>query len=601
MIDATRGFMCGLAVEGPLVIVFDDLHWADESSLNLLLNVADLSATQPILFICISRPDKTTAGWDSIEKIQQRIGGKYISISLEPLRAEQTDAMLTNLLGMKGLPKNIRDLIIEKANGNPFFIEELIRSLIETKQIIRENSHWKAVSEDANVSMPNTLRGVLSARIDRLPETSKHVLQNASVIGRLFDLRVLKRLTNLNGGLDAHIQYLKDVSLIEAILEEYAFRHVLIQEAAYDSILIKNRVELHRQIGETLEELHADRIEEFAPLLAYHFFTAQDSRSLQYDILAGEKAARLYANVEAATHFSRALEVAIRTRIDPEQIARLFTQLGAVFELSGRFEQALVTYEEMQSFGRENGPRSIEMKALMAKATIYSIFSQLHDSALSEQMLIEALEISREIGDRATQAKLNWNLMLTFLFSKRLAQALVYGEVALALARESDDREQLAFVLNDLCRLYTCRGEFEKAHGSIREARELWTSLDHQVMLADSLGSEAEAYFNAGEYQRALEYSQQALLICEQINNLWGQSYDRMLMSFAYFESGLLGRGLQMAEHSIQLADEAGLIASSISLRSELAWVYAYCGMFEKGFELIEQAMQVAEIKQPAW
>jgi tetratricopeptide (TPR) repeat protein len=237
----------------------------------------------------------------------------------------------------------------------------------------------------------------------------------------------------------------------------------------------------------------------------------------------------------------------------------------------------------------------------MAKATIYSIFSQLHDSALSEQMLIEALEISREIGDRATQAKLNWNLMLTFLFSKRLAQALVYGEVALALARESDDREQLAFVLNDLCRLYTCRGEFEKAHGSIREARELWTSLDHQVMLADSLGSEAEAYFNAGEYQRALEYSQQALLICEQINNLWGQSYDRMLMSFAYFESGLLGRGLQMAEHSIQLADEAGLIASSISLRSELAWVYAYCGMFEKGFELIEQAMQVAEIKQPAW
>src|SRR5919201_5335686 len=104
-------------------------------------------------------------------------------------------------------------------------------------------------------------------------------------------------------------------------------------------------------------------------------------------------------------------------------------------------------------------------------------------------MVVESLEIAQEIGDRVAQAKLNWNLMLTFLFSKRLDQALEYGEIALALARESDDREQLAFVLNDLCRLYTCRGEFEKAYAVIKEARELWRALDHQVMLADSFGS----------------------------------------------------------------------------------------------------------------
>jgi predicted ATPase len=306
----------------------------------------------------------------------------------------------------------------------------------------------------------------------------------------------LKRLTNLNGTFDSQIQYLKEASLIEPLRNEYTFRHVLIQEAAYESILIKNRTQLHKRIGETLEELHADRIEEFAPLLAYHFYSAQDERSLKYDILAGEKAARLYANAEAATHFRRALEVAKRNKAETDQIVRLFIQLGSVYELSGRFEQALATYADMQTFGVEQAERSIEMKALMAKATIYSIFSQLHNSELSEQMLIEALAISREIGDRITQAKLNWNLMLTFLFSKRLDQALEYGEVALALARESHDREQLAFVLNDLCRLYTCRGEFEKAHTVIREARDLWRSLDHQVMLADSFGSEAEAYFN---------------------------------------------------------------------------------------------------------
>jgi predicted ATPase/class 3 adenylate cyclase len=601
MIEAVRGYLCGLATDTPLAIIFDDLHWADEASLNLLLSMADLTELQPILFICMSRPDTSAPSWDAIDKIQQKVGKKYSTISLEPLQAEQTDMILENLLGMKDMPKNIRDSIVEKAQGNPFFVEELIRSLIETKQVVRENGHWKAVSETAQISLPNTLRGVLSARIDRLPETSKHVLQNASVIGRAFDLRVLKRLTSLNGSFDSHIQYLQEASMIEPARDEYMFRHVLIQEAAYESILLKKRAELHKQIGETLEELHSERIEEFAPLLAYHFYSANDARSLKYDILAGEKSARLYANAEAATHFRRALEVAKRTNTELEQVTRLYSQLGSVLELSGRFEQALETYEEMQAFSHERGDRSIEMKALIAKATIYSIFSGLHNPALSEQMLVQALEISSEIGDRTTQAKLNWNLMITYLFSKRLDKSLQHGEVALALARETDDREQLAFVLNDLCRLYTCRGEFEKAHASIHEARKLWQALDNQVMLADSLGSEAEAYFNAGKYEASRECSQQALKISEEIHNQWGQAYDSMLMAFICFENGQLGRGIQLAEQSIHLADEAGLIASSISLRSELALVYVYCGASEKGYPLIDEALRVVEAKQPVW
>ncbi|MEP6895618.1 MAG: AAA family ATPase, partial [Chloroflexota bacterium] len=601
MADAVRGYLCGIAMEGPLAIVFDDLHWADEASLNLLLSLSDLAATHPMFFICMLRPDKTIPSWVCIQKIQEKLQKRFDAVLLEPLQAEQTDVMLNHLLGVKDLPQQIRDLIVGKAEGNPFFVEEIIRSLIETKQIVRENSHWRAVGNDAKVSIPNTLQGVLSARIDRLPDAAKNTLQNAAVIGRLFDLRVLKRLTHLNGKFDSQIRYLTEASLIEPLHAEYTFRHVLIQEAAYESILIKNRTQLHKQIGEALEELHADRIDEFAPLLAYHFYTAGDERSLKYDLIAGEKSARLYANTEAATHFSRALEVAKRDGADADQVAHLFTQFGSVLELSSHFEQALETYIDMQSFGREKAIRSIEMKALMAKATIYSIFSELHDSKLSEQMLIEALEISRELGDRATQAKLNWNLMLTFLFSKRPDESLQHGEVALALAREAGDHEQLAFVLNDLCRLYTCRGEFEKAYTVIQEARELWRSLDNQVMLADSFGSEAEARFNAGEFDRSIECSQQGLEISKKTENLWGQSYDRMLMAFVLLAKGQIGDGIQLAEQSIQLADEAGLIAGSISMRSELAWTYAHCGAFEKGLDLIERASQVAEAKQPAW
>ena len=601
MIDSIQGFLCGLAVESPLVIVFDDLHWSDEASLNLLLNVVDLANTHPIVFICMTRPDTTTTSWDSIHKMKEKLGSAFYSIELAPLQVDQTETLLNNLLGINDLPKTIQDLIINKAEGNPFFVEEMIRSLIETKQIVQENGHWKALSDTAKISLPTTLRGVLSARVDRLAETPKHVLQNAAVIGRLFDLRILRRLTGLNGGLDPQIQYLRDVSLIEELLSEYAFRHVLIQEATYESILIKKRAELHRQIGEALEEIHTNRIEEFAPLIAHHFFSAGDDRSLKYDLIAGEKSARLYANAEAATHFRRALEVAKRANADLKQLAHLYTQLGTVLELSGKYQQALATHEEMLSLAIEHHDRAMELSALMAKATVYSTFTEVHNPKLSEQTLIRALEVSQELGDISVQARLNWNLMLTYLFSRRLSQALPYGEAALDLARQSGNTEYLAFVLNDLCRLHTCRGEFEKAHTFVRQARELWISLNHQVMLADSWGSEAEAYFNGGEFESAIECCEKALKISEEINNSWGQAYNTMLMAFVYFENGELGRGIQLAERSVGLADQAGLMASSISLRSELGWGYAYCGAFEKGLSLTIQPLQIADARQPAW
>lgn len=601
IVDSTRRYLCGLAGRNSLAIVFDDLHWADEASLNLLLSVADLTHTQPLLFICILRPDKTAASWDDINKIQQKTAEKFRSILLEPLREEQTDVLLANLLGMKDLPKNIRDMIVERADGNPFFIEELIRALIETKQIVRENSHWRALNEDPNVSLPDTLRGVLGARIDRLPELTKHVLQNAAVIGRSFDLHVLKQLTGLNDGFDLQIQYLREAGLVEPFLEEYVFRHVLIQEAAYDSILIKKRVELHRRIAETMEELHANRMAEFAPLIAYHFFSAQDPRSLKYDLLAGEKAAHLHANVEAATHFSRALEVAKRNHGDNKQIEKLHAQLGQSLELSGRFEQALQNYESMQAFGREHGDGAIEMRALMAKATIYSIFSRLHSPLLSEELLVQAFEISLKIGDRDAQAQLSWNLMLNYLFSRRIPQALEHGEMALSLARESDNSERLAFVLNDLCRLYGNVGEFDRAYAFAHEAREIWRSLDNQAMLADGLGAEAQVAFAAGDHERSLKCSQQALELSETIQNLWSQSYNKMLISMSYLDLGEIGKALRISEEGILLGDQSGLLASSIAQRSDLAWSYGFYGGIKQGLELVERALQEADSKQPEW
>ena len=599
MIQATRGFLCGLAAEKPLALILDDLHWTDEASLNLLLHLADLPKENPILFICMLRPDRTSPGWGCLGQIKNNAGGLYHSLPLEPLPAEQAGVLLTNLLGAGGLPENLRASILERAEGNPFFVEELIRSLIETGQLIRENSHWRAGNPKGAIALPDNLRGVLGARIDRLPQATKHVLQVAAVIGRAFDPAVLQRLTGGNGGLEAHLLTLREASLVEPLEAEYAFRHVLIQESAYDSILLKYRKSLHRQIGEILEEVHAARLEEFAPLLAYHYHSAGDPRSLKYDLLAGEKAYRLYANAEAAAHFGRALEVA---RGDPSlsaEMLALLSKLGSALELDGRYEQALQTYEEMQAFGSEHGDPRIEFDALVAKAALYSTYTSLHDPSLSERTLIEALRLSNEIGDRAAQARLNWNLMLNYLFSSRLDQALEHGERALDLARGLEDREQLAFVLNDLCRLYTNLGRNDEALASVREARGLWRSLDNETMLADSFGAEAEALINLGENDKALDLLRQGLELSEKTGNLWGRSYDRMLTGFIRFEGGRIGEAIQLWEQAVSDGDAAGLVASSIAMRAELGWFYGTYGDIDQGLELAEHARALAEAKQP--
>jgi len=601
IINAACGLLNKLATENPLVIVFDDLHWSDEASLNLLLNVVDLSETRPILFICMTRPDAASAGWDTIYKMGEKLKDAFYSIELAPLLVDQTEALLNNLLGINDLPRHLRDLIIDKAEGNPFFIEEIIRSLIETKQIVHENGHWNALSNDAKISLPNTLRGVLSARIDRLAETPKHVLQNASVIGRFFDLRILRRLTGLNGGLDPQIQYLQDVSLIEVLLEEYAFRHVLIQEATYESILIKKRTELHRQIGEALEELHADRIEEFAPLIAHHFYSASDELSLKYDIITGEKSARLYANAEAATHFSRALEVAKRVNAENDILASIFSQLGSVYELSGQYDRALETYKDMQSVSIKREARSMELKALMALATIYSTLTPLHNPELGETNLKQALDLADELGDVPTQAKLRWNLMLNFLFSDRLREALEHCEPAITLARQVGDLDQLAFTLNDAGRVYQSVGAYEKAFEAFDEANELWTQQGNQVMLADNLGASAITNYFAGNYDKALLLADKAWEISKETDNYWGQSYSRVIPTYICLDRGLPDLVVRYASECIEAGEKGGLIASIVVVPVELAWLYGLYGETGRGIELAERALSIAVEKMPNW
>ncbi len=408
--------------------------------------------------------------------------------------------------------------------------------------------------------------------------------------------------------LDPLLTQLENAQLLHRLGESpdlvYVFKHVLTQEAAYESLLAKNRREIHRRVARAYEEIYAIRCqEEFAAILAEHYAAAGDAvKTFEYAIRAGDAAARLYANAEAIMHYSRALEVAPRSApITSQQLTHLYLQRGRALELNGQYEGALANYIEMESVARGRSDRALELAALMARGTIHAAPTAKFDPPQGRALSEQALPIARELGDRKAEAKILWNLMLLTGMTGHQSEAVQYGEQSIAIARELNLREQLAFALNDIYRAYAANGQLERGKSALEEAREIWRELGNMPMLADSLSASTLMHFYAGEYDQALAFSGEALRISESIGNLWGQSFSRLASGFIHFEHGEPEKAITTMEDCIRYGKQAGFIVVEIWTRSDLAWVYASLGAIDRGLELARLARAKAEAQFQTW
>ena len=341
------------AVQLPTVLVFDDLHWADSASTELLSHLFRLTDAVPILFLCAFRPDRGAPSWRVKQVAESEFPHRYKEILLQPLDAGNSRELVDHLLAISDLPPKLLAMIQEKAEGNPFFVEEVVRSLIDSGAVVREEAgaRWTAEADVDEIQIPDNLQSLLVSRIDRLEGEARRTLQLASVIGRNFYYRVLQSISQAADDLDGHLSVLQRVELIlEAAREperEYAFRHALTQEAAYRSILRKERTAFHLQVGESLEQLFPERKSEFAPLLAHHFLQADDGRGADYSVVAGDEAFRMYALEAAVRHYQNALEIS-----DSDLLKHVYTRLGRSHELLGEFDEAVDVYRLMAKVGQ---------------------------------------------------------------------------------------------------------------------------------------------------------------------------------------------------------------------------------------------------------
>jgi class 3 adenylate cyclase/tetratricopeptide (TPR) repeat protein len=509
--DAVLAMSSRGATRRPLVFVFEDLHWVDTSTEEYLAALIDSIAAMRVLVIATHRlgysPPFGTRSF-------------HTRLTLGPLSEAEALAMAGGMLGVERFPADVTRALLDKAEGVPLFVEEVTKTLLDLGILERENGGLRVVRPIRDAVVPDTIHDIIMARLDRLGEEGKRTVQLASVIGRQFLRRLLERIAGLTGELEGLLQELKALEIIyeQGRLPEptYIFKHAVIQDVAYQSLLVQRRKELHRGVGRAIEELYPERLAEHYEELAHHFVEGEQwDEAFRYSILAGDRAAHGFASAEARKHYARALEVASRAQPAPSdrELAGVHEKLGGVLFVLAEFEAAVAEFAQALALIRRFGDRKQEVATLLGLANVYNWGHKIADVFTTVN---EALAIAIEIGDTAGQAGCH--------ALRGEARGGVYGPVveamrdsseAVRLAREAGDSRLLAQCLTFAGRHLEWHGEYDVAVAHLREGLELARREHSGYLVGLALYHLGHAALARGNYEGALEHYRRLLEYAE--------------------------------------------------------------------------------------
>jgi class 3 adenylate cyclase/tetratricopeptide (TPR) repeat protein len=410
----------------PLVVVVEDLHWADQMSQEALGVLLAVVPSTPVLLVLTHRPG------------YERPSGDFTVLELDHLDDEESVALTRGVLGVEALPPEVQGLVTAKAEGNPFYIEEVSKALVETGVVARVNGSYELRRPIEDIHIPGTIQEVILSRIDRLEREAKQAIQLASVIGREFTARLLGRISDLKAQLSEVLNELKVLDLIyeKALFPElaYMFKHALTHDVAYATLLAERRRALHRLVGAAIEDLYGDRLAEHYETLAHHYYEGQDwEKALDYLEKAGDKATAAYANQDALRFYGRALEVCdvLGEQAVPAS-ASLAGKRGFVNFIVGDMSGAIGDFDRMLAAAQRLGSRPLEATALGYRGIMEVLKPDLERA---EATLRTALAIVEE-GCEDVRPLVSLGLVWLMFTSNRLPEAepfLITADQAAAL------------------------------------------------------------------------------------------------------------------------------------------------------------------------
>jgi class 3 adenylate cyclase/tetratricopeptide (TPR) repeat protein len=562
---------CGRLV----VLEIEDLHWIDETSEEFLAFLIEGQAVSRILVLLTYRSGYQPRWMDKSYATQ---------MSMHRLTARDSQSLIDAVLRRSKLPENLARIVLEKAEGNPFFLEELTRSILE-------DASW------TDVSVPDTIQGVLMARIDRLPEEHKRLLQTASVLGREFTPDLLTAICEQPG---TAMALLADLRKWEFLYEApgmerpvYFFKHALTQEAVYQSLLTGRRQSLHLAAGRALEALYADHLADVYDSLVYHFPKAGDAeKSVQYLSLFAQRAARGYAHAEAAKALREAIEHA--QRLPPERkdraVTEMILQLAESLLPLARFSETLELFlRHGETVARLADP-SLAGRYFFWLAHTYSYLGNQEEAARNAQLAAEAAALC---GDETIAGKASYVLSRDGFWSGRFSEGIEHSLKAVALLERSEDQwwQGQAYWVSGF-NLFAL-GRFEEALQAMARVRSIWRALADPRLDA----SWSDGYFHAclGAWDRGIEECRGGL---ERAQDPLNTAAALGFLGYAYLEKRDLPNAVKVLEDSVQRTKLAGM-------RQLLGWfsvflgeAYAYSGRLDEAGELARQALAVtSEVK----
>lgn len=303
--EIITGIIKYLAKNEPLLLIIEDVHWIDNASIDLLKSVTSSLKNEKITIILGAR--ELPPGSDFLK------GNRYSQISLKEFTKDESMELIKSLINIKNIPDKIQNYIMNKSQGNPFYVEEVIKSFLESGLIVKRGKRWVIKKEIKKVDIPNSVQDVIMSRIDRLPEETRRVLQTASVIGREFNRDLLIDIQETVAPIDKILDSLKRLDLI--LLKEdkeivYFFKHILTREVAYESLPFYQRRNIHNVVGENIESKHKRRLKEKFDILAHHYYNANNwYKAFIYSMEAAEKAQNQFSNQEALSYYDQSLSI----------------------------------------------------------------------------------------------------------------------------------------------------------------------------------------------------------------------------------------------------------------------------------------------------
>jgi class 3 adenylate cyclase/tetratricopeptide (TPR) repeat protein len=557
--EAIRGLFIRISQDKPLIIAVEDLHWIDRTSEEFLDYLIGTLANCKIMLLLLYRPEYTHQ-WTS--------KSCYTQVSLTQLGTPSSLQLIQAILEGDEIAPEIKELILARASGNPLFIEEFTQTLLENGTIKCEDHSFILNGAASDIDVPDTIQGLIAARIDRLEDNIKRIMQVASVIGRDFTYRILKSITGLHEELKT---YLLNLQGLEFIYEkrlfpelEYIFKHALIQEVTYYSLLKTRRKELHRKVGETMEEQFAERLNEYSNIIGEHFLHGEDwERAYVYLSRAGDTAIRLYAHAEARTHFTNSLTALDHLKDSEKNIKR---RVDNIIKLT------------VSSWLTD--PADVLLKRL--------------DEAES---LIESLSESAEISpeDALRLARVHFWIGRAYYQRGDMKEALGYYKKVLPVAQQAADPELLVIPTGAIGQALVVQGHLEKGFGMLGQAIPMFEKASRWPEWIQAKSFYGAAIAGTGDWKQGLAECQDALAKSNEFRSFTGIGVSQNCIGYAYLFGGELQKAMEAAKAAVDASKQSRDLIYQYVGYALWAWSAGRYGQLDIATDKITKSQTVAQ------